>query len=152
MKIKRFAYLLAALSCMGAFGASNASASMYVKNNSNKVIYYQHVYHHSCANGCDIYDGLSDGWRQHGWWKLEPGQKVKVKSGDERRWFYWYAFQVNGGVYGSASNVWDVPNQKHDNCTSVCVGCIVGGGGSCFPKKGHRSVWKSADNFTLNLN
>ena len=151
-----FLGLLAALLFMSFFAVSSASASLYIKNNTNKTIWYTHTFHDSCSNGCNIYHGLADGWRNIGWYKIEPNKKVKVKNGDERRWFYWYAYQEGGVVSTSSSYVWEVPPKAHDGCWT-CVDCITSHPGphqchSASDHKGHGATWKSADDFTINLN
>ena len=159
LKQNAFVKALGLLALGSLMFASSASASLYVKNNTNKTIWYTHTYHHSCANGCAIYHDLADGWRNIGWYKIDPGKKVKVKSGSEKRWIYWYAYQVNGGEYSSSSFVWEVPFAKHDNCDEPCINCKVSHPGpgnhhchSADDHRGHRETWKSADNFTINLN
>ncbi|WP_068794219.1 DUF1036 domain-containing protein [Brevibacillus laterosporus] len=86
----------------------------------------------------------SCGWNKVGWWNVESGRKITVKSGDTKNLNFWYYAENNVGGWWGGPYETTVPNNRFNKCwMEKCTPCKVVG----FKRK----VANDMDEYIVNL-
>jgi uncharacterized membrane protein len=95
-------------------------------NSTQTMIYVAYMrLDYGCQSDCP-----DDPWDVLGWIALSPGE-TKIRANETKnRWFYYYAEDANGRVYGG-DYVAEVKEDRFEKCT--CVGVVVTNGASTNP-------------------